>query len=143
MLNTENQSVQEELPKEIPSQEVVDRLWNLFLEEYKDKADSFFLSYALTTQPIWKSPDIIFFKLKSNIAQGTLSNNKSIFIPYLKDRLQVDNLMFESEVEVIEEKRDVVKSGYTFQERLNELQHENPSVITFIENFGLKITGNE
>lgn len=143
MLNSESQPVEEERPKEIPTQEAVDRLWKSYLEEFKDKADSFFLSYAVTTQPIWKSPDTIFFKLTSNIAQGTLSNNKSNFIPYFKDRLQVQNLLFESEVEMIEEEIITTSKGYTFAERLNELQNENPSVTLFIEKFGLKITGNE
>ena len=143
ILSSENQAVEEKLSKEAPSQEVVDKLWKQFLEESKDTADSFFLSYAVTTQPIWKSPDTIFFKLSSNIAQGTLSNNKSNFIPYFKDRLQVENLQFESEVEVIEEENKPVKVAYSFQERLSDLQNENPNINLFIEKFGLKITGNE
>ncbi|HUH73221.1 MAG TPA: hypothetical protein VLZ75_02325 [Chitinophagales bacterium] len=101
------------------------------------------MSYAVTTQPIWKSPDTIFFKLTSNIAQGTLNSNKSIFIPFFKDRLLVDQLIFESEVEIVKVEKAPQKTGYTFKERLNDLQNENPSVTLFIEKFGLKISGNE
>ena len=72
-----------------------------------------------------------------------MSNNKSNFIPYFKDRLQVENLQFESEVEVIEEENKPVKVAYSFQERLSDLQNENPNINLFIEKFGLKITGNE
>ena len=81
--------------------------------------------------------------MNSNIAQGTLSNNKSIFIPYFKNRLQVENLKFESEVEVIENETFTRIVGSSLQERLNDLQNENLSVTSFLEKFGLKITGNE
>lgn len=143
ILNSEKEALADEIPKEIPTQEVVEKLWKTFLEEFKEKIDSFFLSYAVTTVPIWKSPETIFFKLNSNIAQGTLSNNKSIFIPYFKNRLQVENLKFESEVEVIENETFTRIVGSSLQERLNDLQNENPSVTSFLEKFGLKITGNE
>lgn len=133
----------DEIPKEIPSQEVVEKLWKMFLNEFKDKIDSFFMSYAVTTIPIWKSPETVYFKLSSNIAQGTLSNNKSIFIPYFKNRLHVENLKFESEVEIIENETFTTTTGYSLEERLNDLQNENPSVTSFLEKFGLKITGNE
>lgn len=120
----------------------VEDIWKQYLEDAKDKAEQFFLSYASTVVPQWKSPNVIFFKLKSNIAQGTLNNNKSSFITYMQKRLLVDNLVFESEVEIDEQLRQP-KEAVTVIDRLRELQSNNPAVNLLIEKLGLDFYKND
>ncbi len=142
ILKGEHRAIEEEVVKQHPSQEIISKLWKSYLEDARDKADPFFLSYASTVSPQWKSPDVIFFKLKSNIAQGALNNNKSQFITYLQKRLHVDTLVFESEVE-LDEQLNQPREAVTIVDRLKELQNSNPAVNLLIDKLGLDFYKND
>lgn len=121
----------------------MENIWKQYLEDAKDKAEQFFLSYATTVMPQWRLPNVIFFKLKSNIAQGALNNNKSSFITYMQKRLLVDNLVFESEVEIDEQLLNQPKEAVTVIDRLRELQSNNPAVNILIDKLGLDFYKND
>lgn len=126
----------EVIKKENPCQEVVEKLWADFLVEYKDKADPFFLSYASTTKPEWREPNIVFFSLKSNIAQGAMRNNRQQFIPYLQERMHVQGLTFECEVEMNEEMMHTPKAE-TVVDRLIEIKEKNQAIDLLITSLDL------
>jgi|GEM_PF-5029177 len=64
-------------------------------------------------------------------------SNKSNFIPYLQLRLEVDNLTFESEVEIDLREIEPRKEAVSEIDRLKELQNVNPAVKSLIERLGL------
>lgn len=141
ILDGEVKKEEQKFPKQEPSQEVLATLWKNYLEE-DDKADPFFLSYATTTVPIWKEPNIVSFHLTSNIAQGAIKKNKHRFMPYMQERLLVEHLDFHCEVEYKEEEQEV-KKGDTVLERLLTIQDQNPAVKTLIESLQLDFYKNE
>lgn len=141
ILDGEVKKEEQKFPKQEPSQEVLTTLWKNYLEE-DDKADPFFLSYATTTVPIWKEPNIVSFHLTSNIAQGAIKKNKHRFMPYMQERLLVEHLDFHCEVEYKEEEQEV-KKGDTVLERLLTIQDQNPAVKTLIESLQLDFYKNE
>lgn len=132
---------EKQIPKQTPSQDVITSLWEKYLVE-DDKADPFFLSYATTTTPIWKEPNIVSFLLTSNIAQGALKKNKHRFMPYMQERLHIDYLDFQCEVEYKEEDLQI-KRGDTVKDRLIAMQQENPAIKTLIDSLDLDFYKNE
>lgn len=113
------------------------------MTEEKDKIDNFFYSYASPAIPEWREPNVLFFKLKSNIAQGAFSNNKNHFVPYIQKRVTADNLIFDCEVELDPTLLQSSKEGSSFIERLNELKNTNPAVDVLIDRLKLDFFKNE
>lgn len=134
---------EEQIEKLIPNQNNVTAIWKKYLQEEKDKIDPFFYSYANSAVPEWRAPNILFFKLKSNIAQGAFSNNKSHFVPYLQKRLAVDNVVFESEVEIDPNIVYAPKESFSLLDRLKELKESNPAVDALIERLKLDFFKND
>lgn len=137
ILKGELKAQEETLEKIEANQANLEKLWKAYLEDPNMKVDPFFYSYAVSATPQWKAPNIIYVKLKSNIAQGAFSNNKSNFIPYLQKRLLADQLVFESEVELDESILAQPKESGTVIDRLKDLQQSNPAVDALIERFKL------
>ncbi len=125
-----------------PSQESISQLWKEYLEYDKDQADSYFMSYAVTASPVWREPNIIFFSLNSNLAQSALKNNKQRFIPFLQERLDVQDLDFQCEVE-FEEPEGEGKKTETVVDRLIEIKEQNPVIDSLIKALDLDFYKNE
>lgn len=134
---------EEEIEKLVPNQINVESIWKKYIEEEKDKTDPFFYSYASSTIPMWKEPNVLFFKLKSNIAQGAFSNNKNHFVPYVQKRLAVDNVVFESEVEIDPNLIYAPKESTSLLDRLKELKEANPAVDALIDKLKLDFFKND
>lgn len=143
ILKGDHKIVEEQIEKVEANQANVEAIWRKYLEEEKDKLDQFFYSYASPAIPEWKEPNVLFFKLKSNIAQGTFSNNKNHFVPYIQKRLTVNNVVFESEVEIDPSTLYAPKESSSFIDRLKELQISNPAVDVLIDRLKLDFFKND
>ncbi|MCO5234065.1 MAG: hypothetical protein LC105_05660 [Chitinophagales bacterium] len=129
---------QDKIERLLPSQEVIANLWNEFLESGKEKLDSFFMSFANTSQVLWKEPNIICFELPSNIAQGTFNHHKVHFSMFFSERLlNVNQLTFEYNVVKSIEEEEPKSKAYTLKERIDEAILTNPAIQVLIDKFDL------
>ena len=143
ILNGSNTSSKKQIQLERiePNQENVEKLWLEFLDTIDKEKDSYFLSFAKTIMPQWKTPNILLFEFKSSIAQGTITNNKSHFIPFFLKRLQLENLQFESK---IDSEREIIKpkKASTVVDRLKEAEEQNPAILQLINRLDLDFYKN-